>query len=297
MTRKKSSKRLGSKGFSHVELTLLIVVIAVIAGVGFFVYSKNNNKSKADSALKVLTPAERQADYQGLAKLGTASTVTTASAAGSTKAAISSAVTAAPKTTAKGKKTTVAPKPAPAAGLPASASTVSYPANNPSFLYGATVFNYPVCNTKDGTLASINWVYSFTFNQTVAQPAVISADYFMTVKSEMGSKNLILDYIGTDGSYVSKEFVVTGKDLNSTVDLTLTAVKYKNIFYAAATPGNIVLANDAAQNGKNPDFVQKIVAAPSKLKAGYAAKCKTDYDIYKYNANKPAPPVQVAPKV
>jgi type II secretory pathway pseudopilin PulG len=49
MTRKNSSKRLGSKGFSHVELTLLIVVIAVIAGVGFFVYSKNNNKSKADS--------------------------------------------------------------------------------------------------------------------------------------------------------------------------------------------------------------------------------------------------------
>ncbi|MEI6755549.1 MAG: G1 family glutamic endopeptidase [bacterium] len=48
---KNSSKRLGSKGFSHFELGLLIVVIAVITGVGFFVYSKNNNKSKADSAM------------------------------------------------------------------------------------------------------------------------------------------------------------------------------------------------------------------------------------------------------
>jgi N-acetylmuramoyl-L-alanine amidase len=41
--------KLNNKGFSHVELVLLIVVIAVIAGVGFFVYNKNNNKSKADS--------------------------------------------------------------------------------------------------------------------------------------------------------------------------------------------------------------------------------------------------------
>jgi Tfp pilus assembly major pilin PilA len=41
--------KLNSKGFSHFELVLLIVVIAVIAGVGLFVYNKNNNKSKADS--------------------------------------------------------------------------------------------------------------------------------------------------------------------------------------------------------------------------------------------------------
>ena len=51
MTRKNLTKRLGSKGFSHFELGLLIVVIAVITGVGFFVYSKNYNKSKADSAM------------------------------------------------------------------------------------------------------------------------------------------------------------------------------------------------------------------------------------------------------
>ena len=265
--------------------------------MGFFVYSKNNNKSKADNALTSLTPDQRVTDYQGLANAGTASTVTTTSAAGSTKAAISSAVSAAPKTTAKGKKTNVPPKPAPAAGLPVTAPTVYYKANNPSYLSGAVVLYYPVCNTNNGTLASINWVYSFTFDSTAPLPAVISADYFMTVESGMGSKNLILDYIGTDGTYVSKEFVVTGKNLDSTKDLTLTAVKYKNIIYAAKTPGNIVLANEAAEGGKNPDFVQQKVAAPSKLKEGYAAKCKTDFEIYKYNANKPAPPVQVAPKV
>jgi len=43
--------KLNSKGFSHFELGLLIVVIAVIAGVGMFVYNKNNNKSKADSTV------------------------------------------------------------------------------------------------------------------------------------------------------------------------------------------------------------------------------------------------------
>jgi uncharacterized protein (UPF0333 family) len=38
-----------NKGFSHLEMILLLVVIAAIASVGLFVYSKNNNKSKADS--------------------------------------------------------------------------------------------------------------------------------------------------------------------------------------------------------------------------------------------------------
>lgn len=46
---KKSNKN--NNGFSHFELILSIIVIAVIASVGFFVYNKNNNKSKADSAL------------------------------------------------------------------------------------------------------------------------------------------------------------------------------------------------------------------------------------------------------
>lgn len=40
-----------NSGFSHFEIVLLVVVIAVIATVGFFVYNKNNNKSKADSAV------------------------------------------------------------------------------------------------------------------------------------------------------------------------------------------------------------------------------------------------------
>ena len=44
---KKFSKN--NNGFSHFELVLLVVVVAIIASVGFFVYNKNNNKSKADS--------------------------------------------------------------------------------------------------------------------------------------------------------------------------------------------------------------------------------------------------------
>jgi len=71
MIRKNSSKRLGSKGFSHVELTLLIVVIAVIAGVGFFVYSKNNNKSKADSAIPSSPTITTDAQDQAYASLQT----------------------------------------------------------------------------------------------------------------------------------------------------------------------------------------------------------------------------------
>ncbi|NDC21941.1 hypothetical protein EBZ57_01045 [bacterium] len=42
--------KLNNKGFSHLEIGITIVVIAVIAVVGGFVYSKNNNKSKAVSA-------------------------------------------------------------------------------------------------------------------------------------------------------------------------------------------------------------------------------------------------------
>ena len=39
--------KLNNKGFSHLEIGITIVVVAVIAVVGGFVYSKNSNKSKA----------------------------------------------------------------------------------------------------------------------------------------------------------------------------------------------------------------------------------------------------------
>lgn len=39
--------KLNNKGFSHLEIGISIVVVAVIAVVGGFVYSRNNNKSKA----------------------------------------------------------------------------------------------------------------------------------------------------------------------------------------------------------------------------------------------------------
>ncbi|NDC22082.1 hypothetical protein EBZ57_01780 [bacterium] len=50
---KKFSKK--NNGFSHFELVLLVVVVAIIASVGFFVYNKNNNKSKADSVTQIYT--------------------------------------------------------------------------------------------------------------------------------------------------------------------------------------------------------------------------------------------------
>ena len=48
--------KLNNKGFSHLEIGITIVVVAVIAVVGGFVYNKNNNKSKASTA----TPATVQ---------------------------------------------------------------------------------------------------------------------------------------------------------------------------------------------------------------------------------------------
>jgi uncharacterized protein (UPF0333 family) len=43
--------KLNNKGFSHLEIGITIVVVAVIAVVGGFVYNKNNNKSKAASGI------------------------------------------------------------------------------------------------------------------------------------------------------------------------------------------------------------------------------------------------------
>jgi Tfp pilus assembly protein PilE len=89
--------KLNNKGFSHVELVLLIVVIAVIAGVGFFVYNKNNNKSKAGTDLATpLSPMEKEADYQ---KLGSSSAVQPIDA--NTSAKIAQIASAKPKAPAK----------------------------------------------------------------------------------------------------------------------------------------------------------------------------------------------------
>lgn len=58
--------KLNSKGFSHFELGLLIVVIAVIAGVGMFVYNKNNNKSKADSTVADTAAVDNLGDIRNV---------------------------------------------------------------------------------------------------------------------------------------------------------------------------------------------------------------------------------------
>lgn len=46
-------KKLSSKGFSHFELALIIVVVAAITAVGFYVFNAKHNKSKADSMTAV----------------------------------------------------------------------------------------------------------------------------------------------------------------------------------------------------------------------------------------------------
>ncbi|NDC22270.1 hypothetical protein EBZ57_02775 [bacterium] len=46
-------KKLTQKGFSHFELALVIVIIAAISAVGFYVFNAKNNKSKADSVTPI----------------------------------------------------------------------------------------------------------------------------------------------------------------------------------------------------------------------------------------------------
>jgi len=46
-------KKLTQKGFSHFELALVIVIVAAISAVGFYVFNAKNNKSKADSMTSV----------------------------------------------------------------------------------------------------------------------------------------------------------------------------------------------------------------------------------------------------
>ena len=48
--KKFSKTKLNNSGFSHFETALCVIVITVVASVGIFVYNKNNNQSKADSA-------------------------------------------------------------------------------------------------------------------------------------------------------------------------------------------------------------------------------------------------------
>ena len=50
---KTNIKKLTQKGFSHFELALVIIIVAAISAVGFYVYSAKNNKSKADSMTSV----------------------------------------------------------------------------------------------------------------------------------------------------------------------------------------------------------------------------------------------------
>lgn len=46
-------KKLTNKGFGHIELVLVVVIVAAIAAVGIYVFNAKNNKSKADSMTSV----------------------------------------------------------------------------------------------------------------------------------------------------------------------------------------------------------------------------------------------------
>ena len=50
---KTNIKKLTQKGFSHFELALVIVIIAAISAVGFYVFNAKNNKSKADTVTPI----------------------------------------------------------------------------------------------------------------------------------------------------------------------------------------------------------------------------------------------------
>lgn len=59
--------KLNNRGFTHLEIFLLIFVILIIGGVGYKVYSNNNNKAKTSVAVvkKSATPAKVQDPYSG----------------------------------------------------------------------------------------------------------------------------------------------------------------------------------------------------------------------------------------
>ncbi len=51
ITTMKTNKKLNSKGFSHIEMILAVVVIVAIAGVGIFVYKHHQDSKKAMASI------------------------------------------------------------------------------------------------------------------------------------------------------------------------------------------------------------------------------------------------------
>jgi hypothetical protein len=107
----------------------------------------------------------------------------------------------------------------------------------------------------------------------VAKPASVKAPgYLMTVANlpsatdatKNYSSNLLISNV-KDNQYISSKIVLKGKQMDSTKPLTFNAVKYYNINYSYARPGNMVLANESdtyATWGSNYN-----TEAPSVLKA------------------------------
>lgn len=261
--------KLNSKGFSHFELGLLIVVIAVIAGVGMFVYNKNNNKSKADTTWTVLTPDQRIADYKAL---GGASGVSNPLDVPAQKklAEAASKKPVPQKSSAKGK---------PTAAPGTSPFQWDYPSNNPAYLSSATLFNVYECN-KDAksltdSLKSLSFAYAMQFDPGSAQPNTKAPGYFMIAAgipsgTTTRSQNVLINNI-VNGQYISSPVTLTGSGLNSTTPISFTAAKYYNLNYSYARPGNMVLANESGTF--NSWGNAKKTEAPSTLSARYRQAC------------------------
>ena len=215
MIRKNSSKRLGSKGFGHVELALLVVVIAVIAGVGFFVYSKNNNKSKADTAEVSLTPEQQAAQY---AQLDTVPASETASApTAEARQAIQSEAT----------KVTVNPYPESVRSVKASSASASgkIKFTNPyrvSDIYGHLV-------KQNG---KISFSYGIDFKNPV--PPLRNTTVFAQIKFDSGRNEAYLPLkYKYENSFWSKDLIVNSPDT-----IRVRYVQIKNMRVSYKDPNN-----------------------------------------------------------
>jgi Tfp pilus assembly protein PilE len=229
MIRKNSSKRLGSKGFSHVELALLVVVIAVIAGVGFFVYSKNNNKSKADTAEVSLTPEQQAAAYAEL---------DTVPAAESSSAPTAEAQQ---EIQSEAAKVPVSPYPESIRSVKASSASASgkIKFTNPyrvSYIGGSMYKQY----------GKMRFNYYISFKNPV--PSLSNTTVFAQIKFDSGRKEayLPLKYKNWTNQFHSKDLIVNSPDT-----IRVRYVQIKNMRVSYKDPNNQHTIGYQVLNTKN----------------------------------------------
>jgi len=280
--------RLNNKGFSHFELGLLIVVIAVIAGVGMFVYNKNNNKSKAGSNdWPILNYQQRVDDYK---KLGSSTNGSAPLDAKATKQVVTASSTS--TKIVKGKKVVTTVKTVanvPVNNIDFSPTPQAQQSILTSLFIPRAAYN---CNVDNGSLKNLQYVYTMKFDNSapIPNPDINAPGYYVRVDNVpyqgkanasdnldstlYKSVNLTL-YRVQDGTYVSFPITIDGASLKSTKQLQFTAAKYYNVNFSYARPNNLVLANEYSTF--NTWGIQKL-DAPVTTSMAAAAQCKTDFD-------------------